>query len=132
MKIIPSLLLVFLNVMIIRKVKRTRIAICKNKPSLINEESYQKKRSRNQSREHYISKKDRNLINLFFTLYGLFLICNIPMAIVRIVISTGLDPTIKTFREFRVLSNTLEVVFAASNFYLYCLCNVQIRRKVVN
>ena len=133
MKIIPATLLVYLNTMIIRKVKRTRMAIAKNSMLIeVKDRNKSEKRLRFRSgkKQQFISKRDKNLINLFFVLYFLFLLCNIPMAIVRILIGAGIDTDTPTFREFRVLSNTLEVFFAASNFYLYCLCNMQIRRKV--
>ena len=132
MKIIPAILLVYLNMMIIRKVKKTRLAVLKNRQSLnaAPDENKKKIRFKSSTKTHCISKRDQNLINLFFVLYFLFLVTNIPMAIVRILIGCGIDTSKPIFREFRVLSNTLEVFFAASNFYLYCLCNMQIRRKV--
>ena len=133
MKIIPAILLVYLNTMIIRKVKRTRLAIAKNSALVeVKDKNKSEKRLRFRSGKNsqFISKRDQNLINLFFVLYFLFLLCNIPMAIIRILMGTGINTDTPTFREFRVLSNTMEVFFAASNFYLYCLCNMQIRRKV--
>ena len=55
---------------------------------------------------------------------------NLPMAIARIMIGCGIDTTNHFFREFEAVSNSLEVFFAASNFYLHCFCNMQIRKKV--
>ena len=80
-------------------------------------------------RQKTISKKDQNAMKLLFFLSIEFFFTNIPMAVVKIAMSFGYSDE-AIFEEFVVLSIVLEVSFAASNFYLYCLCNSQIRRKV--
>ena len=129
MKIIPAILLVVLNNRIIRKVKKTRAAVMRK-----FEDEDQARAGKIfgifKRNKQIISKRDQNLIDLFYALYFSFLLTNLPMAVVRILSGCGFDEENVVFHEFRILSNTLEALFAASNFYLYCLCNVQIRRKV--
>ena len=120
MKILPSLLLVILNSSIIMKFKKTRKRVLN---SIVRRKNKMKK-------EMSVSKRDKNLINLMIVLNIIFLVTNLPMAIARIMIGCGIDTTNHFFREFEAVSNSLEVFFAASNFYLYCLCNMQIRKKV--
>ena len=120
MKILPSLLLVILNSSIIMKFKKTRKRVLN---SIVRRKTKMKK-------EMSVSKRDKNLINLMIVLNIIFLVTNLPMAIARIMIGCGIDTTNHFFREFEAVSNSLEVFFAASNFYLYCLCNMQIRKKV--
>ena len=73
------------------------------------------------------SKKEKNIISLLFLLSIAFL-TNIPMAAIQImkVFVFKFSPT----DFFVALINILELVFAASNFYLYCFCNSKIRAKV--
>ena len=137
MKIIPALLLVVLNTMIIIKFKKTRISVAKNNQGIERQRGALTKRNSiyagvQQRNSYSLAKRrrDQNLINLLFVLYFIFLLTNMPMAVGRIMIGCGIDTKVPPFREFEVVSNTLEVVFAASNFYLYCLCNTQIRTKV--
>ena len=137
MKIIPALLLVVLNTMIIIKFKKTRISVAKNNQGIEKQRGALTKRNSiyagvQQRNSYSLAKRrrDQNLINLLFVLYFIFLLTNMPMAVGRIMIGCGIDTKVPPFREFEVVSNTLEVVFAASNFYLYCLCNTQIRTKV--
>ena len=137
MKIIPALLLVVLNTMIIIKFKKTRISVAKNCQGIERQRGVLTKRNSiyagvQQRNSYSLAKRrrDQNLINLLFVLYFIFLLTNMPMAVGRIMIGCGIDTKVPPFREFEVVSNTLEVVFAASNFYLYCLCNTQIRTKV--
>ena len=73
------------------------------------------------------SKKDKNIITLLFFLTAVFIVSNIPMAVLRIM--DGFDREI-TSTLIRSLINVLEVAFASSNFYLYCFCNERIRQKV--
>ena len=84
-----------------------------------------------QPRTYLISKKEKSLIKLLFVLSLVFFMANIPMGIARILDAFGF--TMKDYFVMEVFSTTcniLEVVFAASNFYLYCFCNAKIRRKV--
>lgn len=134
MKIVPAILLVVLNNIIIRKVKKTRTAVAAARNNVEKQDEATNKRifrifHRNKQ-QIIISKRDQNLIDLFCVLYVSFLLTNLPMAVVRILSSCGVNSDDVIFHEFRTLSNTLEALFASSNFYLYCLCNVQIRRKV--
>ena len=121
MKIFPSLLLVILNTCIIIRFKRTRERVVNN---IVRRDSKKK------IKYDGISKRDQNLINLMIVLNVVFLVTNLPMAIARILIGFGIDTTNHLFKEFEAVSNSLEVFFAASNFYLYCFCNMQIRKKV--
>ena len=85
--------------------------------------------TRQQKRRSAFNKKEKNLINLLMLLGCVFFITNIPIAIAKILLAFGFSKE-KYFEEFIVISNILEVFFAASNFYLYCLFNVQVRQKV--
>ena len=120
MKILPCFLLVILNSFIIVKFKNSRRRVLN---SIVRGNSKRMKKSG-------ISKRDKNLVNLMIALNIIFLMTNLPMAIARIMIGCGIDTSNHLFREFEAVSNSLEVFFAASNFYLYCLCNMQIRKKV--
>ena len=73
------------------------------------------------------SKKEKNIISLLFLLSLAFL-TNIPMAAIQIMRVFGFSLNLTDF--FVALINILELVFAASNFYLYCFCNSKIRAKV--
>lgn len=129
MKIIPAVLLVVLNNQIIRKVKKTRAAVTRKFEDEDRVRAGKIFRIFKRNKQ-IISKRDQNLIDLFYALYFSFLLTNLPMAVVRILSGCGFDEENVVFHEFRILSNTLEALFASSNFYLYCLCNVQIRKKV--
>ena len=73
------------------------------------------------------SKKEKNIISLLFMLSLAFL-TNIPMAVLQIRKAFG-----SKLADFIVaLANILELLFAASNFYLYCFCNSKIRTKVIS
>ena len=114
MKIIPAILLVVLNNQIIRKVKKTRAAVMRKF------EGEDQVRARKIFRifkrnNQIISKRDQNLIDLFYALYFSFLLTNLPMAVVRILSGCGFDEENVVFHEFRILSNTLEALFASSN-----------------
>ena len=76
-----------------------------------------------------ISKKDRSLIRLLFMMSIVFFATNIPMAVARIMQAFGHTDN-KVFKDFVVVANVMEILFAASNFYLYCFCNHQFRRNV--
>jgi hypothetical protein len=71
------------------------------------------------------SKKDKNILQLLVLLSVVFVLANLPMAVVRIMGAWGHKDNILTCTV-----NALEVSFAASNFYLYCLCNSRIRQQV--
>ena len=108
-KILPSILVIILNIQMVK--------------------SYNRKTFQHSKR--LLAQKDQNLMRLLFFLGVTFFVCNIPMAVIRILVSIGFT-TEPIFKEFRIIINTIEVLFAASNFYCYCLCNVQIRQKVVD
>ena len=74
------------------------------------------------------SKRDKNIITLLFLLSLVFAIANIPMAVGRICKAFNVEAP--WYPTFNCVINVLEVCFASSNFYLYCLCNAAIRRKV--
>ena len=76
-----------------------------------------------------MSKKDRMAMKLLVFLSIEFCFTNIPMAVVKIAMAFGYSDE-PVFHEFVVFSIILEITFAASNFYLYCLCNSQVRKKV--
>ena len=99
-----------------------------------NEESNEaskklKMKKQRKSRSKLFNKKEKNLINLLLLLGCVFFITNLPIALAKILLACGYKEE-NYFEEFVVLSNILEVFFAASNFYLYCLFNVQVRQKV--
>ena len=101
----------------------------------MNSQKFLKKvldKAEEESKPNYyvISKKDRSLIRLLFLMSLVFFICNLPMAIGRIIQSFDFDIENKFFREFTIVANVMEIFFAASNFYLYCVCNYQFRKNV--
>ena len=74
--------------------------------------------------------KDKNIITLLFFLTLIFIVTNMPMAGARIMQAFGHTLAGTSASIFSCIVNILEVSFAASNFYLYCLCNARIREKV--
>ena len=76
------------------------------------------------------SDKDKNIITLLFFLTLIFIVTNMPMAGARIMQAFGHTLAGTSASIFSCIVNILEVSFAASNFYLYCLCNARIREKV--
>ena len=83
-------------------------------------------------RTYIISRKEKSLIKLLFVLSLVFFVANIPMAIARVMVSLGFTNEHHIMMKvFFIICNLLEFFFAASNFYLYCLCNAKIRRKVL-
>ena len=77
-----------------------------------------------------ISAKDKSLIRLLFAMSLVFFATNIPMAIGRIIESFDISTDEPYFKEFTIVANVLEIIFAASNFYLYCFCNYHFRKNV--
>ena len=147
-KIIPAFMLVTLNAIMINgfhKVIQRRSTLCIQNPKIekdlmekINSNvkssygrSFWKSKyiHRKIARMRRVSKKDKNIIKLLFLMSIIFFLTNMPMAIGRILSSFGYHNE-PVFKDFVILSNVLEVLYAASNFYLYCLCNSQIRQKV--
>ena len=142
-KIIPALLLVSLNAVMIHgfnKVIQRRSTLCIQTPQLKKISRKIKPKLRKHlwkskyihhkiSKMRMVSKKDKNIIKLLFFMSIIFFVTNIPMAIGRILASFGYHDE-PNYKNFVVISNVLEVLYAASNFYLYCMCNAQIRRKV--
>ena len=77
-----------------------------------------------------VSRRDKSLMRLLFMMSLVFFLTNIPMAVGRIIQSLGFTTKDRFFKEFAIVANVMEMVFAASNFYLYCFCNHQFRRNV--
>ena len=77
-----------------------------------------------------VSKKDRSLIKLLFVMSVVFFVANIPMAFIRTVQAFNISSDTQVFKQFIIISNVAEIFFAASNFYLYCLCNNKFRTTV--
>ena len=77
-----------------------------------------------------VSRRDKSLMRLLFMMSLVFFLTNIPMAVGRIIQSLGITTKDRFFKEFAIVANVMEMVFAASNFYLYCFCNNQFRRNV--
>ena len=119
-KILPSILMIIGNIKMIRRYHQVTNKIGLNRNNI-------KQTSKKHSK--VISKRDHNLMKLLFFLGLTFFIGNFPMAFLRICIAFGYKDE-PVFKEFRVLVNTLEICFASSNFFFYCFCNVQIRRRV--
>lgn len=77
------------------------------------------------------SRKEKNIITLLFLLSLAFAITNIPMAVCQMLRAFGhFSPTELPNQTIWAVVNNLEVMFIASNFYLYCFCNTKIRNKV--
>ena len=72
------------------------------------------------------------MISLLTIIILLFFICNFPQAILRIIHSVdGHHYKYNVaFQIFRITCNLLEFSNASSNFYIYFLCNRQIREHV--
>ena len=60
----------------------------------------------------------------------LFVCCTTPAALLSVMFSNSLKGNLG-FQIFRAVSNNLELVFFALNFYIYCLCSAEIRRAFV-
>ena len=80
---------------------------------------------------HYLFQ-ERTVIILLTIINILFFICNFPQAILRI--TQSLDghhyKYNVAFQIFRITCNLLEFSNASSNFYIYFLCNRQVRDHV--
>ena len=144
-KIIPAILLVILNILMIRGYtaalhRRYRMSHHTKVEDLPEGNKKAEKRKivsweniedNDTKRRKYkrFNRKEKNLINLLLLLGCVFLVTNIPIAIAKILLACGYKEE-QYFEQFVVLSNVLEVFFASSNFYLYCLFHGQVRQKV--
>ena len=76
--------------------------------------------------------QERTVIILLTVIIILFFICNFPQAILRIIHSVDGHhyKYNEAFQIFRITCNLLEFSNASSNFYIYVLCNRQVREHV--
>ena len=143
-KIIPAIILVILNAVVIdglQKVLKRRNTLCIQDAQM---KAYHVKSEILKSCPEYkesvylhkiaklrkVSKRDTNIMKLLLVMSLVFFCTNVPMAVGRIMSAVGFHHQLG-FQQFVILSNVLEVFYAASNFYLYCFCNSQIRNKVL-
>ena len=135
-KFIPAFTLIALNTIMIKdfqNIIKRRTTLCIQKPKMsvppFKGEEINLKLKHCKQRLRKFAKKDRNVIKLLLSMSIIFALTNLPMAIARILHAFGYHHYM-AFNNFVILSNTLEVIYAASNFYLYCVCNSQFRNKV--
>lgn len=83
--------------------------------------------ARNQSL--MMSSKEKNVIIVLGAISVVFVGCNIPQSICRILISQKYEFN-TAFQVFRVIANILELLNASMNFFIYCLCNQEVRERV--
>ena len=58
----------------------------------------------------------------------MFIVCNFPQAILRIINSHEYNQNVG-FQVFRMVVNLMEFLNASVNFYVYFVCNRQIREE---
>ena len=71
------------------------------------------------------------LVLVLISIVILFVCSTTPAALLSIII---LSPSLSAnlgFQIFRAVSNNLELLNFALNFYIYCLCSAEIRRAFV-
>ena len=143
-KIIPAIALVILNAVVIdgfQKVIKRRSTLCIQDVQM--KACYVQNEISKSCPEHKkfvffhkigklrkVPKRDKNIMKLLLVMSIVFFCTNVPMAVGRIMSASGFQHQLG-FQQFVILSNVLEVFYAASNFYLYCFCNSQIRKKVL-
>ena len=74
------------------------------------------------------------LVLVLISIVLLFVVCTTPAALLSIIISQSSQPSLSAnlgFQIFRAVSNNLEFLNFALNFYIYCLCSAEIRRAFV-
>ena len=95
-----------------------------NEITTINKNS----RKRRMSIIHY--KKEKSIVVILVMVTFMFTVSTIPNGIG--LIFKYLAPEVNenpTFQNFKVITNLLELVNASLNFYMYCLCNKDIRHQ---
>ena len=75
------------------------------------------------------SKKEKNVIVILSTITVMFILCNFPQAILRIMNKDEYSQN-APFQIFRLVCNLTEFLNASVNFLIYFLCNRQIREEV--
>ncbi|KAK3851150.1 hypothetical protein Pcinc_042176 [Petrolisthes cinctipes] len=111
-KLVPALILVYLNVRIIRTYK----AVCEKRRKMTNKSGEQRRQYAEESR-------------LMFLLGGtstLFFVCMTPMIILSLTIHSHWRHTV-AFEVFRATANVLEVTNFAVTFYIYCVFSKDFR-----
>ena len=83
--------------------------------------------SRTARRKSLQSPEERMLVLVLISIVILFVCCTTPAALLSIMFSSSLNGDLG-FQIFRAVSNNLELVNFALNFYIYCLCSAEIRR----
>lgn len=114
-RIIPFLVLVFLNASILytyRSTKQDRLRrLTTSQKRFVTEKS---------------EKEEKRLFTLLFAICIVFFVCTIPAAPLAIFVSDTLSKNLN-FQIFRAVVNLLEFTKFALNFYFYCLINPEIR-----
>ena len=85
-------------------------------------------RKRRMSIIHY--KKEKSIVVILVMVTFMFTVSTIPNGIG--LIFKYLAPEVNenaTFQNFKVITNLFELVNASLNFYMYCLCNKDIRHQ---
>ncbi|XP_068232567.1 probable G-protein coupled receptor B0563.6 [Palaemon carinicauda] len=112
-KLIPALILVFLNIRIIRTYKR----VCKKRRNMTSNVSGEQKRQ--------YAEESR----LMFLLGGtstLFFVCMTPMIVLSLTIHMSWKDNLP-YEIFRATANVLEVTNFACTFYIYCVFSKDFR-----
>ena len=76
---------------------------------------------------HY--QQEKNVIVILSTITVMFIFCNFPQAILRIINNHSYNQN-APFQIFRLVCNLTEFLNASVNFLIYFLCNRQIRDEV--
>uniref|UniRef100_A0A0P4W9T5 G-protein coupled receptors family 1 profile domain-containing protein n=2 Tax=Scylla olivacea TaxID=85551 RepID=A0A0P4W9T5_SCYOL len=112
-KLLPALVLVFLNIRIIRTYK----AVCEKRRKMTNKVS-------GEQRRQYAEES-----RLMFLLGGtstLFFVCMTPMILLSVTIHHAWATSL-AFEVFRATANVLEVTNFAVTFYIYCVFSKDFR-----
>ena len=73
--------------------------------------------------------QEKNVIVILSTITVMFILCNFPQAILRIMNNHTYNQN-APFQIFRLVCNLMEFLSASVNFLIYFLCNKQIRDEV--
>ncbi|CAL4122897.1 unnamed protein product, partial [Meganyctiphanes norvegica] len=116
-KLVPSIILVYLNVRIMKTYK----AVCKRRRTMVAQESKEQRR-------HF--QEESRLMFLLGGTTTLFFVCMTPMIILSVTIHwTKMDSF--PFQIFRATANVLEVTNFAVTFYIYCMFSKDFRETFV-
>lgn len=117
-RILPCLLIVYLNTMILITYRATKNDRIKRLINETKQKQYLSERS---------EQEEKRLFVLLFAIITVFLICTIPAAPLTIFSVDKRSQNIK-FQIYRAIANSLEFTKFTLNFYIYCLINPDIRK----